>query len=140
MLYPMKYATLFDEESNGGVAKWRESEETWFIPRLDLVGTKIKPILRISEDSIRPESEYTKKMRQRDPTNMRWRQKNVINLSLDAVGKVSQTFDSSSKSNVNRILNLDIDDNNENQTNVHVGIVPGNPYLRYTEVSIVVGL
>lgn len=125
---------MFDDESKGGLAKWRESDETWVLPEIDLAGNNIKPILTASKDSHRPDSDYAKYKRQRD-SNPRWRHNNVISLKLDTLGKASKSHDDpSSKSDVTHILNMDINDDDEH-IDVHNYDVPGNPYMRFSEVS-----
>lgn len=130
-----QYSTYFDEESKGGIAKWKESDETWFIPKLDLAGNNIKPIITSVEGAFRPVSDYTKFKKKRDP-NPRWREDNVINLDLDVLEKVSQSYNGpASESSVTQYLNMDIEDEDE-QITVHNFDVPGNPYMKYTEVSL----
>lgn len=131
---PPKYNALLNEESKGGIAKWQESNETWVIPRLDLAGNNIKPIITSVKDAHAPESDFAKYKKQQD-SNPRWRQHNAVNLNLHTLGNMSQTFDgTSSESNVTHVLNMDIEDDDEYVHN-HNFDVPGNPYMRLSEVK-----
>lgn len=133
----LQYSTLFDEESKGGIAKWRESDETWFIPKLDLAGNNIKPIRTSTKDAHRPESNYTRQKKKHDPS-LRWRQNNVVTLNLDVLDKVSQSYNGpSSESRVTDILNMDIDDEDENIIDTHNSDIPSNNIsMHHSQVSI----
>ena len=94
---------------------------------MDFAANNIKPILTTVEGSHRPESDYAKFQKERDP-NPRWRQKNIVQLSLEKVGRVSQHYDEHhSKNNVSKYMEMSIDDEFEPIT-VHNYDVPGNPY------------
>ena len=87
------------------------------------------------KNAYRPESEYAKYKQKVDPSP-RWRQNNVINLGLDVVEKISQPYNGpSSESTVTHLLQMDIDDEDE-RIEVHNFDVPGNPYIRLSEVSL----
>lgn len=94
---------------------------------MDFAGNNIKPILTSKEGANRPESDYAKSQKVRDHST-RWRQTNVIQLSLEKVGRVSQQYDGHhSKSNVTKYMEMDIDDECDRVT-IHNYDVPGNPY------------
>ncbi len=99
-----------------------------------MAGNNIKPIRTSVKDGHAPESDYAKYKKQHD-SNPRWRQSNVVNLNLHTLGTVSQTFDgASSESSVTHVLNMDIDDDDE-YVHEHNFDVPGNPYMRLSDVS-----
>ena len=125
----LQYSTYYNDESNGGVAKWHESDESWYIPQLDFAGNNIKPILTSVEGAHRPESDYARLQKDKDP-NPRYRQQNVIQLGLEKVGKISQNYDGNhSENNVKFFMEMDIDEEHEKVT-IHNYDVPGNPYLK----------
>lgn len=127
-----KYAHLYDDEENGGIAQWNEENEEWSVPRLDLAGNRLK--LRQRPTSIpglpRPESEYARRMQQMDPTNPRWRYKNLVQYGLEMPEKTTYRFEDSSKEvcdHIKAIIDMDINYDEQD--------FPIRPYLKFPLVS-----
>lgn len=87
-----KHVTMFNAESQGGLASWDELEEKWVIPRLDLAGNNlVKPIPTSIEGAFRPETEFSRSLRQQlnDSGTRRCRHDNILCLDLDNPGSIS---------------------------------------------------
>ena len=114
-------------------ATWKEMEERWHIPRLELAGNNtIEPIHSSIRGMPRPETEYARQKRATD-SNPRWRYDNVLDLDLDIDQASSDDYvetTGSVRSDIERILNLDIDDEGRQ---IHIPTNMPNPYLRYSK-------
>ena len=131
-------------------ATWKEMEEKWIIPKLDLAGnnttatttaTHCEPICSTIRGLPRPETEYARRQRTSsasDPTNPRWRHDNVIDLELDTdhYNTDELTADDlietgSLRKDIQKILNMDIDDQGRPIHNLTTDLP--NPYMRYSK-------
>ena len=128
-----QYAKMFDDENDGGRSVWKESDEMWIIPTLDIERNNIRRRQHSIPGLPRPESEYARHRKKLDKS-ARWRYDNVINLDLIPPDQCAQEYEGGTVSNVSHILDMDIDDESE-RVSIDDDNVPGNPYLRYTAVS-----
>ena len=115
-------------------AKWKEMEEKWHIPRLELAGNNLEPIHGTIRGLPRPETDYARQQRAID-SNLRWRYDNVLDLELDMEDFQERSPEDDQetgpvRSDVQRILNMDID---EEGRILHIPAKMPNPYLRYSK-------
>ena len=116
-------------------ASWKEMEETWYLPKLNLAGNnkRPEPITSIHRGLPRPETEYTRQQRQisSDP---RWRHDNVLDLKLDtnhySTDPEVELDSGPLRKDIRRILNMDIDDQGRQ---IHIPADVPNPYRRYSK-------
>ena len=115
-------------------AQWKEEEDNWHIPRLDLAGNRElnkiggRPIS--SSKLRRPETEFARNRRQYDPSP-RYRQESIISMDLDPSEKTTQEFEGPGMvSRIDRVLGMDIDEDDEE---VQFSVEPPtpNPYMNY---------
>ncbi len=106
-----KYATLFNSDQNGGIAKWDETDESWYIPHIDLAANNRISRRLVSEPGLfRPESEYSRRRRQIDK-DVRWKSKDVMQLDLQMPEQSTQEYQGpETVSKINCILDMDLDE------------------------------
>ena len=117
-------------------ALWKEIEETWLLPKLDLAGNNKRlhrPINSIYCGLPRPETEYARKQR-KSSSDPRWRYDNVIDLELDSnhynTDPEVELESGPLRKDIRRILNINIDDQGHQ---INIPVETSNPYMRYTK-------
>ena len=133
---PIEARKYFEANENGGRAVWKEDEEEWWLPRIDLAPYNNLPqqdIERVTTGTRRrPETQFSQKQRQTDPSNFRYRQLNVLDLDLNLGNRQTQDYDASSqaKSNFHEIIAMKITDPLETLTKSETANTK-RPYLRF---------
>lgn len=132
---PPEFREQFDDVAVGGRAVWNEEEERWFIPRMNpstRTAFIVGPFHSTDEKLLRPETEYARVQRVKDPSNIRFRTQNVIDLELDRPVRLSEIHSGSGQvsSKVSEILKMKIGDGSLNKIRPERDF-PLNPYLHY---------
>jgi kinesin family protein 3/17 len=123
----LKHVTKFNDESQGGLASWDESEEKWIIARLDLAGNNfVKAIPTSVVGAFRPETDYSR-CRQQLGGDRRHCHENILSLDLDYVSKATEnSIDNTADANI--IKKRIDDDSDSSHTNKGK-----TPYLWFTK-------
>ena len=133
-----KYAKLFNSEENGGIAKWDETDENWYIPNINLAANNTISRRLVSEPGLsRPESEYSRRRRQIDK-DVRWKNKDVLQLDLQMPEQSTQEYKGpDTVSKVNYILDMDLDEfvRQSPKTREKSEACDHSPYLQLHNVS-----
>jgi kinesin family protein 3/17 len=135
---PPEFREQFDDVAVGGRAVWNEEEERWFIPKINPLNPStnaafsVGPFQTSDEKLLRPETEYARVQRVKDPTNIRFRSQNIIDLELDRRIRLNQIHSGSGQisSKVSEILKMKIGDGSLNKIRPERDF-PNNPYLHY---------
>jgi hypothetical protein len=135
---PPEFRAQFDDVAFGGRAVWNEEEERWFIPKINPLNPStnaafsVGPFQSSDEKLLRPETEYARVQRVKDPTNVRFRSQNIIDLELDRRIPLNQIHNGSGQvsSKVSEILKMKIGDGSLNKIRPERDF-PNNPYLHY---------
>ena len=123
---PPEEARSFDDVQNGGRAVWKEEEDCWMLPRLDITGNALRPSRFVSANGLkRPETEYARHRKQYD-TNPRYKYDNVATMELDMPEKTTQDYEGPDMiSRVNPVLTMSFMDDNDEEVSLHSRAVDG---------------
>mmetsp|Transcript_26683 Transcript_26683/g.38260 ORF Transcript_26683/g.38260 Transcript_26683/m.38260 type:complete len:627 (-) Transcript_26683:262-2142(-) len=135
---PPEAMSRFGDIADGGRASWNEDEEMWVIPRNfpAEAKTRLGDIVtgeRAALSSPRPETEYSRAQRLKDPTGVRFRFQNVIDLELNASECAVQEISGSGlvSKTVTDILRMKIGDGSLHKIHADRDF-PITRYLRYS--------
>ena len=134
---------MFCDVENGGRARWNDEDDKWIIPRLEFTDGSVfqNGIKNGYHGMQQPELDYTRTMRKSNPTNLRFRRENVINLGLEMPDRTTQEYDGSGVvSNVSEILemhwNYDETDGGDGDHIPFPRDFPRNPYHRFGDEEV----
>ena len=134
---PMEYSEFYDDEADGGLAKWDEEKQEWTLPRLDLSGKSLR-IQRIVGANSRnlPDTEHARR-RKLCCSNPRYRYKNILDLDIENDDNYDETSDMNEQNTrLLNMLNMNIFGDMSPTENHHTNTKQKSPLRHYDKTSV----